>query len=1254
MSTVLDETAADVPVRDMDQDLSQLTAAVQGHENMCLLTDPWTQQARTRQDISRVSREVLEDRFLHLHDENLLLKEHNNKQEDKIKKLSTKLMKLVKDRGRMEKLAAGGAQPVSRVRDVEMEEMMEELQEKVRGLQAENEGLKQRLLVAKHQLINVQSKRPSPYRHVQSRVNTGLKKLTDDTSPPSPPRPRTARNLEGGGRPPSGQLPRHGHSLLEESRAESRNLEKVIETQRSHMEEMEGELEQLWKKEAEYEERLLQVRQQQTNKLRSHVNDNTTMIKLQKQLVDRSHAVTELEARFLQLQESQRMLKASYDAAMLKVDELMAQLKDERLKSLEMKKWQQSSNSSKIGMEQLQQQIGEVQQERDELRENNEKLLSSAFDVSQQQKWQIQEQQLKLQIAQLETALKADLVDKNQILDNIKAERDINEKLTEENKKLQIQVLEQKQQAEDLRDRVTPPRRENDEAELTEALLLIQKRKAERSSELGFLGEAVEGGSSSIQELRAAHAETIQELEKTRNILSTESKISNNYKVELEAVERKLNRDKEEFEQKLERQAQLLDMRKAKIKKLEAQLRDTAYGTKTYVFHPDVQDEDQAEEALHLEHGENLLELQIVSASLSPSALGLLGDGGFSTFCTYTFYLFEPHSTPVLTGHTPKYGFTSKYVVSVDDRFLDYLHRCSVTVELHQALGLDWRTLARGRLRLQQLLEQDGKVHGSVPLVASSGGLTSVGSVDYWLKLRIPMTETIRLFKERLKPVGCINTALQEEAQLQPSISSWNDLSISVGRCGDLRSGGSQQPSPYVVYRFFDFSDHPTAMVPDSCEPNFNDLHSFSVLTDVVLDQYLRSEQLQFYVFDYREQQMDTYLGKAGVHLLPLAQDEVISGVFELSDPSGLAAGHIEVTLKWKSAYRPPSGSITTTEHSVPGEKSVEEAERRREGGLEEERNDVEGTLQEEQEAELCLRPSPSLPDNSASKVLLPKLRQKKRVKDELAAKKVSFMDPSAAEDQVDTGLQQDEDTHCPSVSEGQLLPASQSVSDDSEISEEIIKDVEAAEQDQSQSDRSDSDDCVVHVSASGRQPSERVRVEVVSLSLRAESRVAMDSSVVRLFVEYCLLDLPTEETPVSLPKPPRGKSLSFNHSKVVPVDAENNGPRRRLLRAVLQGRRPEMERIKFTVVSEPPEEEEQERECEDVGVAFVRIPEILERRRDLMETTLPVVDVVDSSQVVGSLVVSVEGLEALQAVMEDQDQDQDQDPVSFLLPPLA
>lgn len=154
-----------------------------------------------------------------------------------------------------------------------------------------------------------------------------------------------------------------------------------------------------------------------------------------------------------------------------------------------------------------------------------------------------------------------------------------------------------------------------------------------------------------------------------------------------------------------------------------AQLRDIAYGTKTYSVKADATAEDEADEsgeALHLESGENLLELQIAGVTLSGSALQMLGEAEPATFCTYAFYVFELHATPVVTGHSPKYNFTSKYVVSVDERFLDYLHRGAVRVELHEALGLDWRTLAAGELHLQQLLEQDGKVHGSVALVGES------------------------------------------------------------------------------------------------------------------------------------------------------------------------------------------------------------------------------------------------------------------------------------------------------------------------------------------------------------------------------------------------------------------------------------------------------------------------------------------------------------------------------------------------------
>lgn len=46
-----------------------------------------TRTMKSRPAVSRISREELEDRFLRLHDENILLKQHARKQEDKIKRL---------------------------------------------------------------------------------------------------------------------------------------------------------------------------------------------------------------------------------------------------------------------------------------------------------------------------------------------------------------------------------------------------------------------------------------------------------------------------------------------------------------------------------------------------------------------------------------------------------------------------------------------------------------------------------------------------------------------------------------------------------------------------------------------------------------------------------------------------------------------------------------------------------------------------------------------------------------------------------------------------------------------------------------------------------------------------------------------------------------------------------------------------------------------------------------------------------------
>ncbi|XP_072526344.1 protein fantom isoform X2 [Salminus brasiliensis] len=1273
--TLFDESAGDVPVRDITLNHSGAGMPVLEKESLF-------QNARARQAVAKVSREELEDRYLRVQDENLLLKQHTHKQEDKIKRMATKLIRLVKDRKRVEQMTSAGR--VVGGRDVEMEEMMEELQEKVQELEKQNEGLKQRLLTAKHQL-QTQSRRPTPYSHIQSRINSGLHRLREDTPAPSqrPLTPRGgSRHVEGemSSKPPQGLLPRYGHSLLDEARSEIRNLENVIESQRAQMGEMERSAEmlrdQLRSKDRDYEESLLQLRKQQASGQRSTIKDNVEMIKLQKQLSEKGNAFTVLEGRFLQLQESQKTLKASHEAAMVKVDELTGQLKEERLKSLGLESQLHTKTLEERRTGELLVRIQDLEKERDLLKENCDKLVNSAFDVSQEQKWKTREQQLKLQIAQLEMALKSDLTDKNQILDKIKAERDLNENLMQENKELQLRYLEQKQQLDEIKDRMKFFTKESevDAAELSEALMLIKVRKTQANGALGFLEKVEEkihvDVECSLKELQATHAETVQELEKTRNMLIMQHKINKDYQAEVEAVTRKMDDLKLENELKQEKLAQVLDMRAAKIKKLEAQLKDIAYGTKTHVFRPDVTEDDvtdEFDETVHLSRGENLLEIHLGTARFGPEALESLGDKDPSTFCTYAFYDFELQSTAVVWGSQPAYNFTSQYLVKVDDLFLHYLHSSSITVEAQLAEGLAYRTIAAGQLRLSQVLERDGKVFGTLQLVGVTGDIQAFGTLDYWLRLRVPIEQAIRLYKERAKALGYLSSSIRDQSQAStasvPSASfkdeNLNELNVIVRCCSNLRSRGPHaQPSPYVIYKLHDFPDHDTPIVPSTTEPQFEDHMTFPFMMNADLDAYLRAEALILYVFDDLDLENQLYLGKARVPLISLAHDKAITGMFELVDPDGVASGYIDVTLKWKFTYLPPSGSAITAEEAkfITKETPVRIAA----GG----NGSVKG---EEKEQE-----PPPLPRLTLSESPLPKPRLRTLTK--TATKKVSFLDITEFENQMSettlpggdqenstvstvktvqvaegkattfTKEEDDEESH---FSEGQLIAvSSHSMSDESDISEELQEPEEDIQQvegtDLSESILSDSDDCIVPAPSTQtrKQPFERIRVEIVSLNLKPDSRVTVDSSVVRLFVEYCFLDLPTVETPLSLPKPLPGQSIYFNYSNVIYVDVENNQARRHALRAVLEGRNRKLENIKFTVVSDPPEEEEQEKECEDVGVAYLRISDILEKQRNMIDVSLNIMDVKDSSEVVGSLRVTLEALEALRSIMEDPDHD--------------
>ncbi|KAM9062820.1 protein fantom isoform 2-T3 [Sarcophilus harrisii] len=1261
MSGPADETAGDLPVKDT------------GPRLLGGLKVTWN--AKSRQLVSHVSREELEDRFLRLQEENIVLKQNASQQEDKIKRMATKLIRLVNDKKRCERIGGG---PKRLGRDVELEEMIEQLQERVHELEKQNEAFRNKLISAKQQL-QFQGPRHTQYNHIQSRVNTGRRKVNEISGFQESPRKGTKfQDIEITGTPHPTVT---GLKQLQEAKEEIKVLETLVETQKEQILDLEHTTEllktQMRRKENEHEASLLQLREQQATDQRSNIRENVELIKLNKQLVEKSDALAIMEGKYIQLEENQKHLKASHDALLANGDELNLQLKEHRLKCFSLEKELQSKSFVEKKLGELQVRINDMEREKELLKENYDKLYNSAFSVTHEEQWKLKEQQLKLQIAQLESALESDLADKNEILDKLKAERDQTEKLTQENKELHLCYLEHKQQLDELKNRIKFFSKECkiDVTEFNEALMLIKSRKEQKNGHLSFL-EKIDGDinkdlEKSIQELQATHAETVQELEKTRNMLIMQHKINKDYQMEVEAVTQKLENFQQDYDLKIKQYVHLLDVRAARIRKLEAQLKDIAYGTKQYIFKPEIMPDDPVDEfneAVHLERGENLFEIHISKVTLSSEAIQASGDQEPSTFCTYAFYDFELQTTPVVSGLHPVYNFTSQYIVHVNDFFLQYIQKNGITLEVHRAYSTNYETVAACQLRFHEILEKNGRIFGAANLIGIKGDIPHYGTIEYWVRLRVPMDQAIRLYRERAKALGYITSNFKKPEQMHQQIpktahlgltsdDNLNELHITIKCCSNLKSEATKshmQPNPYVVYKFFDFADHDTAIIPNSNDPQFDDHMCFPVPMNKNLDRYLKSECLSFYVFDDSDTQENTYIGKVDVPLISLAHDRYISGIFELTDHKKHHTGTIEVVLKWKFTYLPPTASAVSEDLMNVIKKEESEPDKRLHKASTVTTPVVvpipkprKRTLPTDKKVSFmditAHQDSMTAPDEDVQKA-----SSEMKIKKELKVNAPSSPDiqvalPRRTVEKVNENaqkMQQGKDEDLSHLSVGQLADQNSTTSEDiTEISEELEREEgqeEKLDSDAIDSIITDSDDCIVPspMSKNVKQSSEKIRIEIIALSLN-DCRVARDDTIQRLFVECRFYNFPAEETPVSLPKPKSGQWVYYNYSNVLYVDKETNQARRESLKTILQ--KPEMPNgsIRFTVVSDPPEDE-QDLECEDIGISHVSLIEIFQKEKDIIEQNIDVFDAQVDDEVIGKLRITVEALHALTSVYEE------------------
>ncbi|EFB16145.1 hypothetical protein PANDA_017706, partial [Ailuropoda melanoleuca] len=1230
--------------------------------------------------LSRMSREELEDNLFRLREEHILVKELSWKQQDEIKRMRTALLRL-RATGRDPRAEAAEAdQPARRRRNVGWWQPPAKHQRPLmHGLQPQ-----------------FQRVGPPAPRCWQPRIRAGHRQLRT-AGAPSPEKPKRGpsdrlsytapptfkdhvTNGKTRGETPSELLMSFSKVIImtkliglcmpNSAHVMTRNTMRVEDPPKS--------AEKMWSKDEDFEQRRSLECAQKATELRASIKENIELIRLKKLLHERNTSLvatkaqlTEVQATFL-LPQNQGILSAAHDALLGQVNELRAELKEQSKKAVSLKSQLEDVSILQITLKEFQERVEDLEKERNLLNDNYDKLLENMLDSSNQPHWNPQlGEQLQQQVSQLQDQLEAELQERRKVLLQLSREK-------AQNKDLQLEVTnllqKHKQEVEILQKQETISQSPDRQSEPAAQPALFQETDPTEPCEPKNQEE--KKLSQMLSELQVSHAETTLELEKTRDMLLLQRKINVCYQEELEAMMTKADNENKDHKEKLERLHQLLDLKNNRINQLEGilrshglpisgnflfpleQLKDVAYGTRQLSLCletlPTRGDEEEVDISL-LHQSENLFELHIHQAFLTSAALAQAGDTEPTTFCTYAFYDFETHCTPLAVGPQPLYDFTSQYVVETDSLFLSYLHGASARFDLHQAVASEHHTLAAGWICFERVLETVEKVHGSTILTGAGG--EDCGVLEYWMRLRFPIGPCLQAGNKRKKAQAYLSASVfgaceaQEDQSRSETWKHQNELRVEIIRCYGLQSRRlGTQPSPYVMYRFFTFSDHDTAIIPASNNPYFRDQARFPVLVTSDLDKYLRREALSVYVFDDEDSEPGSYLGRVQVPLLPLAQNKSIKGDFNLTDPAGNPNGFVEAQLDWKSFYLPPESFL----------KPEAQPEEDTKDGLELSSEEEKASFSPQDQ--MAFAEIPIEAGQYQAKRKPPQVGERKEREHQVASysrrkhgKRTGVQGKNRMEYlsrniltgntlQVNytewkfSGLKSSIDDGLKNQQKEEEMTSSHSAVMEKEALNPV-NDKESCEQasEVSEAPTTDSDDIVTPASLKcPKAGSEKMCIEIISLAFYPEAGVMCDESVKQVYVEYKFYDLPLSETetPVSLRKPQAGEEIHFHFSKVIDLDPLEQKGRRQFLFAMLNRQDPEQGRLKFTVVSDPMDDEK--KECQEVGYAFLELWQNMESGKDGVEQGLDIVSSEDQATKIGRLKVSLRAAAALHAIYKE------------------
>ncbi|KAJ3039315.1 X-linked retinitis pigmentosa GTPase regulator-interacting protein 1 [Rhizophlyctis rosea] len=527
--------------------------------------------------------DILSDEVYHLKDENINLKKKLNEQDDKAKRLVAKVQRLSEDLQKVKSSTvssgttsansaphliatgpirnAGVVAATSRKDVIEAYDLVDDLRNQMRTMSKENMQLKNKMnfFRAMHE---AETRKRTAYDHIPPRINSGVQKrlypaITVRTVRKPQPHAVEPRQPEP---PPMNP-------------EEIEKLEEIITNLRRQLIATEKEVQ-----DAREDNRRLQEGQES----QQHQNDMDRLA-LQRELGDIKQRYADLRTKFDSLDERFRVQNSAHEQAMQTINDLNAELKEERNRNLELEHNLRAVEIRAGGEKDLNIIISDLRAEIRLLEQEQARLLQNQFGLEREDEWNKEREALKRKIRELEGGEQKWLEEKQELLKALQEARAAAAAAQKDSQEANAKFYNLQHELDKLKEQLRLfnwKDGEIDLSEIEEALAMLRLCK-EKGTKVDFLerSDDKEHDKRLLQDLRLQYAECVQELEKTAKLLALQEKINRDYKLEVEDLNRKLVAMRNEYELRLEEDSRLLDLRGHKIATLEAQLKNLAYGT---------------------------------------------------------------------------------------------------------------------------------------------------------------------------------------------------------------------------------------------------------------------------------------------------------------------------------------------------------------------------------------------------------------------------------------------------------------------------------------------------------------------------------------------------------------------------------------------------------------------------------------------------------------------------------------------------